>query len=253
VVVKRSRSDCNVSGACFKSTPSSGPGISSVGNIPAYIALNAEGDRVTRSPLQYCFISRAIFSPDRMFPAGNPISHVIPNWMRYSGPEYSSPLPFFASTLDRVAELAIQPVALLSFDVLARRSLQCVSRRNWESSFEPRGPRGVVCQPPTLPRGCDLEPFPFPSLRLLASLTAVTFPRSPSAYSCLTIGNDANSPLRHFGHVSERFIPVSPGSAVFSEPTLLIFLSSREVNIPVVPGLTPYYRLCSTGPEEPFI
>ena len=51
---------------------------------------------------------------------------------------------------------------------------------------------------------------------------------------CLTIGNDANSPLRHFGHVSERFIPVSPGSAVFSEPTYLIFLSSREVNILVV-------------------
>src|SRR6478735_3670012 len=49
---------------------------------------------------------------------------------------------------------------------------------------------------------------------------------------CHTIGNDANSPLRHFGHVSERFIPVSPGSAVFSEPSYLIFLFSRHVNMP---------------------
>jgi hypothetical protein len=169
-----------------------------------------------------------------MFPADNPVSHVIPNWMRYSGPEYSSPLPLFVSTLDRVSELAVQPVARSSFDVSARRSLQCFSQRIWESSFEPRGPRGVDCQPPTLPRGCDLEPFRFPSLRLLASWTAVTFPRSPSTYSCPTTGNDANSPLRHFGHVSERFIPVSPGSTVFSEPTYLIFLLSDEVNILVV-------------------
>jgi hypothetical protein len=167
--------------------------------------------------------------------------------MRYSGPEYSSPLPVFVSTLDRVSELAVQPVARSSFNVPARRSHQCFSRRNWESSIEPRGPRGVDCQPPTLPRGCDLEPYRFPSLRLLASRTAATFPQSPSAYSCLTTGNDANSPLRHFGHVSERFISVSPGSTVFSEPTYLIFLLSVEVNIPVVPVLTPYYRPCNTG------
>jgi len=122
-----------------------------------------------------------------MFPAGNPISHVIPNWMRSFGQECSSPLPVFVSTLDRVSELAVQPGARSSLDVLARRSHQCFSRRNWESSVEPRGPRGVVCQPPTLPRGCDLEPFRFPSLRLLASLTAVTFPQSPSSRSVIRL------------------------------------------------------------------
>jgi hypothetical protein len=123
-----------------------------------------------------------------MFPADNPISHVIPNWMRIFGLEYFSPLPYFVSTLNRVSELAVQPVARSSFDVLARRSLQCFSWRNWESSVEPRGPRGVVCQPPTLPRGCDLEPFRFPSLRLLASWTAVSFPHSPSSRSVLRLG-----------------------------------------------------------------
>jgi hypothetical protein len=164
-------------------------------------------------------------SLDRMFPADNPVSHVIPNWMRYSGPEYSSPLPLFVSTLDRVSELAVQPVARSSFDASARRSLQCFSRRIWESSFEPRGPRGVDCQPPTLPRGCDLEPFRFPSLRLLASWTAVTFPRSPSPHSCPTTGNDANSPLRQFGHVSDvrglswkRGIIELPGRSLTSSP-----------------------------------
>ena len=202
--------------------------------VPGNLIGHAKGDRNVAVPLAFLLHILSDHSLDRRFPVGNPISRVIPNWMRYFGPEYSSPLPVFVSTLDRVSEWAFQPVARSSFDVPARRSLQCFSRRNWESSVEPRGPRGVVCQPPTLPRGCDLEPFRFPSLRLLASWTTVTFPRSPSAHSCLTTGNDANSPLRHFGHVSERFIPVSPGSAVFSEPTYLIFLLSDEVNILLV-------------------
>src|SRR4051794_19640803 len=57
-----------------------------------------------------------------MFPAGNPVSHVIPNWMRHSGLEYSSPLLLFVSTRNRVSELAIQPVARSSFDDSAHRS-----------------------------------------------------------------------------------------------------------------------------------
>ena len=166
-----------------------------------------------------------------MFPAGNPVSHVIPNWMRNSGLEHSSLLPVFVSTLNRVSELAVQPVARSSFDVPTRRSHQCFSRRSWESSVEPRGPRGVVCQPPTLPRGCDLEPFRFPSLRLLASWTTVTFPRSPSSHSVIRSGMTQIhlcAILGTFPRDSFLFRPVPPSFR--NPPNLYSFFRMKSIS-----------------------
>jgi|SRR5215204_4337288 len=158
-----------------------------------------------------------------MFPAGNPISHVIPNWMRSFGQECSSPLPVFVSTLDRVSELAVQPGARSSLDVRCFSAPLAPMLQSEKLGEQCRAPR---------PTGRGLSTSHTPQ-RMRFGTVPVSISTSPRFIDggyvspiaeltlCISItnGNDTNSPLRHFGHVSERFIPVSPGSAVFSEPT----------------------------------